>query len=366
MHTILLMTTELVVVVHLVMAIVLYIYARRSVAYLAQAWILFLTSLIFGVALGYLCYTTEIKPIGMLNPLLLISLMVLSFLQSVNPLGMVMPGYLQFGRMVKYALPAAGVIVLYLIGLVAGSKVVEINSLSDLHANLLSGDVLLRLAALILSFYYIVNIIIIPHRLIRNHSLPSNVVTYATLLGMIQLLFFVNTLWFSYTNTIIYEFLYTAVTMMLCGCIINPLMQAQPYPEIQLVETPPTNEEIAEVEDEDFNEANSRRFESIEYAMQHEKPYVSADFNRDRLCRLAGFNRHVVLQTIRSQGYNDVHDYISRYRVTELRRLVEEGEITDVRQHERVGFRTLKTALTSFERYEHESLPDFIARHKAQ
>ena len=79
-----------------------------------------------------------------------------------------------------------------------------------------------------------------------------------------------------------------------------------------------------------------------------------------RLCRLAGFNRHVVLQSLRSQGYNDVHEYISRYRVAELKRLITEGKITDLRQVEEVGFRSVKTASLCFSRYESGDLQSFF------
>lgn len=364
MRTLLIIGTELVAVTHLTMAIVLFIYSRRSVMYLAQAWVNMLTFVIYAVALGYVAMQSNFPPLGMFHPVLLVALLVVSFLLSINPLGMVMPGYLQLERMLKYASPAAAIILLYLFGMLAGSRAVKINDWNDLWHNFLSGDVLLRVGALLLSSYYIVNIIVLPHRLIKkaDYSLPWNVVSYATLLGIVQVFFVVTTIWFSYTMVLIYEILFTAVSIMLSGCMIKALMVAQPYPKILPVEAPPTQQEIITAELEDFNAANERRFEGIEYAMQHEKPYLAPDFNRDRLCRLSGFNRHIVLQTLRSQGYNDVHDYISRYRVSELRRLIEVGEVTDIRQHERVGFRTQKTAVLAFERYEHEDLAAFIER----
>ena len=360
MYTYLLLSTELVAVSHLSMAIVLFIYASRSVAYKAQAWVLMLISLIYAFALSFLVFSNDVPDVGMLNPFLLIFLLVTSFLLSINPLGMLMPGYLQLGRMVRYASPAIVVVGLYLLGMLAGSSVVGIDSWADVGDHFLSSDVLLRIIALLLSFGYIFNIIFVPHLRLRRHTLPKNVVSYAMLLGIVQLIFVICTIRFSVPLCIVYELLFAAVSMMLCGCIINPLMQAQPYPEIKPVEVAPTVEEITVAEEEDFNEANFRRFERVEYVMQHEKPFVSPDFNRERLCRCAGFNRHILLQTLRSQGYNDVHDYISRYRVSELRRLVEAGEITDTRQLERVGFKTVKTALLAFERYEHIPLQQFI------
>lgn len=366
MHTLLLIGTELVAVSHLTMAIVLFIYARRSVAYLAQAWISLLTFAIYGCALVFIAsgFGRVFVPLGMFDPTLLIGLLITSFLWSINPLGMVMPGYLQAGRMIKYAIPAAAIVVFYALGLMLGSHPVVIKDFDALRCNLLSGDVLLRLAALFLSIYYVLNIILLPNRLIRKNGfmLPNNVVSYASLLGIVQLGLVLVSVWFSYETVIVYEVLFTAVSLMLSGCIIKANISEQPYPEIRIVKIPPTTEEIKVEEEQDFNAANVRRFQSVEYVMQHDKPFVSPDFNRDALCRLSGFNRHILLQTLRSQGYNDVHDYISRYRVSELRRLIETHRVTDVRQHDCVGFRTLKTAVLAFERYEHEDLAAFVKK----
>lgn len=370
MGTLLIIGTELVAVVHLTMAIVLFIYSHRSVAYLAQAWISALTFAIYALALLFIAtnHTSQLEPLGMLNPMLLLALLVCSFLLSINPLGMVMPGYLQARRMVRYASPAIAIIVFYVIGLLAGSRPVIIDDVEMLRRSLLSGDVLLRLASVVLSAYYVLGIILLPHRLIRKtgYSLPMKVVTYATLLGLVQILLLVASIWFSYTLIIVYEVLFTAVSLTLSGIMIKANICEQPYPKIQIVNEPPTHEEIAVAEEVDFNAANAARFERIEYVMQHEKPYVSSAFNRDALCRLSGYNRHLLLQTLRSQGYNDVHDYISRYRVSELRRLIEAGKVTDIRQHTCVGFLTLKTAIQAFERYEHVSLAEFLKLHVSQ
>lgn len=367
MGTLLIIGTELVAVVHLTMAIILFIYSHRSVAYLAQAWISALTFAIYAVGLIVVVTNgvSELVPLGMFNPTLIAVLLIGSFLLSINPLGMVMPGYLQAKRMVIYASPAIAIVVLYVLGLIAGSRPIIINDFDTLRCSLLSGDVLLRLLSVVLSAYYVINIILLPHRLIRKtgYSLPKKVVTYATLLGLVQILLLVASVWFSYTIIIIYEVLFTAVSLTLSGFMIKTNICEQPYPEIHIIEEPPTTEQVAVVEEVDFNAANIARFERIEYVMQHEKPFVASSFNRDALCRLSGYNRHILLQTLRSQGYNDVHDYISRYRVSELRRMIEAGKITDIRQHACVGFLTLKTAVQAFERYEKCNLSDFIEKH---
>lgn len=358
--------TELVAVTHLILAIVHFIYSRRNVASHAQAWIMLLISFIFIVALAIVAWYDEVHPLGILHPSLLCGMLVVSFLLSIIPLGIVMPGYLQAERMIRYALPAAGILLFYLLGLVAGSEVVVISTFKDLTDNFLSGDVLLRIATLALSMYYIINIIVLPHSLIKkeSYSLPNHVVTYASLLGIVQLLFIFSTIWFSYPLVVAYEVLFTAVSLMQNGSMLKAHAETLPFPTIHHVENPPTPQEINAVELEDFNEANVRRFSVIEYAMQNGKPYLSAEFNRDNLCKACGYNRHLVLQTLRSQGYVDVHDYITRYRVAELHHLIESGELTDLRNVEMVGFRTQKTAILAFERYNYGSLTEFLQRHQ--
>ena len=52
--------------------------------------------------------------------------------------------------------------------------------------------------------------------------------------------------------------------------------------------------------------------------------------------------------------------------MAELKRLIDTGEITDLnKQYGRSGFRTLKTAMSSFERYEGVSLPLWFEKNGA-
>lgn len=193
-------------------------------------------------------------------------------------------------------------------------------------------------------------------------QIPSDLIAYGTALGVVCIFFVVVTIRFNLVLLTVYMLLFTLVNMFLFFRILRPTVESISYPDFRTVETPPTKEEISQSEADDFNEANRRRFEMMEYIMQHERPYTDAGFNRERLCRLAGFNRHVALQSLRSQGYNDIHEYISRYRVAELRRLIEKGEITDMKQVTQVGFRIAKTAALSFERYENISLIAFLEK----
>ena len=118
MHTLTLITIEFAAAAHLMMSLVLFFFARRRVSFLSQAWIMLLISLMYCAALFYV-YTQEIPALGILHPVLLIYLLACSFLQSIYPLGLCMPGYLQWGRMWTYASPALILISLYAGGALA-------------------------------------------------------------------------------------------------------------------------------------------------------------------------------------------------------------------------------------------------------
>lgn len=363
MHTLVLVTTEFAASAHLMMSLVLFYLARRSVQFLSLAWIMLLICLMYCAALFYIATTDVIPQLGILHPVLLIYLMVCSYLQSIYPLGLCMPGYLQWGRMWGYASPALALVFIYSIGAAAGSNLATVYNATDFREYFLSGDVALRLAALLLSGYYIGNMFRLPHKLVRSMQLPRDLIAYGTALGLVSLFFVIVTVRFNLVLLTIYMLLFTLVNMFLFFRILRPTVEAISYPDFKRVEKKPTQEQITQSEVEDFNEANLHRFEVMEYIMQHDRPFTDSTFNRERLCRLAGFNRHMALQSLRSQGYNDIHEYISRYRVAELRRLVENGEITELKQVSRVGFRSTKTAMTCFEQYEGRSLIAFLEKY---
>lgn len=360
MHTLVLITTEFAATAHLMMSLVLFYMAHRSVKFLSQAWITLLICLMYCAALFFIATYGTIPQLGILHPVLLIYLMACSFLQSIYPLGLCMPGYLQWGRMWGYATPALILVFIYSIGAAAGSNLATIYDATDFREYFLSGDVALRLAALLLSGYYIGNMFRLPHKLVRSMQLPRDLIAYGMALGGVSIFFVIVTVRFNLVMLTIYMLLFTLVNMFLFFRILRPTVESISYPDFKQVDRKPTREQICQSEVVDFNEANIQRFEVMEYVMQHDHPFTDSTFNRERLCRLAGFNRHVALQSLRSQGYNDIHEYISRYRVAELRRLIEEGEITELKQISRVGFRSTKTAITSFEQYEGCSLLTFL------
>lgn len=360
MHTLLLVTTEFAAVAHFMMSIVMFYLARRSVQFLSQAWIMLLICLMYCGVLFFVATNDVIPQPGILHPVLLIYLLACSYLLSIYPLGLCMPGYLQWGRMWGYAVPALVLIFIYGIGAAVGSNMANVYTFDDIFHFFLSGDVVLRIISLLLSGYYIVNIFRLPHRLVRSMQLPSDLIAYGAALGIVSLFFVVITIEFNLTLVCIYVVLFTSVNMFLFFRILRPTVSLITYPDFRQVEKLPTKEEITQSEVDDFNEANLHRFEVMEYVMQHDKPFVDSSFNRERLCRLAGFNRHMVLQSLRSQGYNDIHEYIMRYRVAEMKLKIQKGEITDLKQVCEVGFRSAKTAITCFERYEGADLQEFL------
>ena len=135
---------------HLMMSIVLFYLSRRNVRFLPQAWIFLLIALMHGCGMGYILHYDMSQTMGILHPFMLIYMLVCSYLLSIHPLGLSLPGYLQWGRMVSYATPALGIIAIYLLGWTAGSNTIKVYEAEDIKMYLLSGDVLLRFAALLL------------------------------------------------------------------------------------------------------------------------------------------------------------------------------------------------------------------------
>jgi AraC-like DNA-binding protein len=149
---------------------------------------------------------------------------------------------------------------------------------------------------------------------------------------------------------------------------METLIQKMPHPEIVLesVEREVTGAEIAFVVDEDkrqsdFNEQNQSRYARLQLWMKQNKAEWTANgFTRDRLCEATGINRQLMLQCLRSQGHNNVHEYITAYRVAELKRMVLRGEVSSLADCVSAGFGSVKTARSCFERIEGSSLDDFL------
>jgi len=349
--------------VHLVLAAVMALFARHQVKYLSIAWIIG----IFAFALlGVTPYAASApaQP-GVLHPAMLVALLSISYLQSIYPLSIPMPGYLQWERMWKYASPAILLMGLYGIAFVLGSRPVPLYSFSDFLRNLLTGDVLLRLAMLLLSFYYIGNIFRLPHRL-THVDFPHYLVVYSMLLGLSAIFYVVIALNYEIYLMAIYAVIFTLLNAYLCLRTLETTALTLPKPVPEEMTQAPTDEELKKAET-DFNEANLQRFQRVEFWMQQNKGmWTEGSFNRDDLCRESGVNRHLLLQCVRSQGYNNVHDYINTYRIVELKRRIARGQISNLSDCLDVGFGTVKTVRSCFEKLEGSTLDDYMKKYQGK
>lgn len=349
--------------IHLVLACVLALYSRYKIEYLSLTWIM----AIFGFAMVAVSPLSEVLVIGtpgLFHPLLLLSLTAVCYLQSIYPLSVPMPGYLQMGRMWKYASPIIVLYTLYVVFYLCGMEIKHIESFKDFLKPPYSVDVVFRLVAIILGVYYVVNLFRLPNHLALHTNVPRYVKGYCSALGLSVILYLVLTVYYSTWLVLIYTAVFTLLNAYLVFRTLETMAQSLPKPVIERVEAEPTSEDIELAEQEDFNEANRQQFLRIEYWMQnHRDKWTSSSFNRDQLCTEAGVNRHLLLQCVRSQGYNDIHEYLNTYRVDELKRLIRRGKITSASETGDAGFGTVKTARTVFLKLTGVTLDDFLAHH---
>lgn len=351
--------------IHLMMAAVLSLYSRYKVQYLSLAWIMGIFGAMCCVAIPFTSLLT-FETIGLFHPFMLLALVVTSFLQGIYPLGIPMPGYLQWGRMWRYASPAILLIILYIGSLLLGSRPVVIHSYAEFSDYWWRPDMVFRLCGFWLSVYYVVNILRLPRLLARNAEIPRYVKGYVTAMGFLMLFYVVAAAVFNVTLLLVYFWLFCLLNMYLFFRTLETMAMHLPRPERVEVDEAPAEEVIVEADREDFNEANRRRFERVEYFMQHGREWQDNTFGRDRLCAATGINRHLLLQCLRSQGYNNIHEYINSYRIAALKRGVSTGAIRTVGDCLGVGFGSPKTARTCFERMEGEPLDDYLRRRAAE
>lgn len=348
---------------HLVMACVLAIYARYKVEYLALTCIMAIFALLMGLCMPFHTFLNGTP--GVLHPLMLLSLTAICFLQSICPLSIPMPAYLQWGRMWKYASPAILLYMVYCLAMLCGMKPLHLNHLHDALSHWYSIDLWLRLAALVLAVYYIVNILRLPTRLAHSASLPGYLKGYCIVLSGSVVFYMVCTMWYSPLLITIYLIIFSLLNLYLCFRTLETTALQLPKPVIERVERAPEPEVIAKAEQEDFNEANRQRFQRLEYWMQnHREEWTQSTFNRDMLCEQVGINRHLLLQCIRSQGYNSTHEYLNTYRCEELKRLATHGQIRTIGDTSNAGFGTTKTARSVFLNLTGQSLDEFLGQRK--
>ena len=184
-------------------------------------------------------------------------------------------------------------------------------------------------------------------------------------MGLSSCLYFWTIVRFSVLAFEIWLILFSLANIYMCLRSLETIALSLPQPEIQVVEVEPSIVSDDE-EQEDFNEANLRRFERAEFWMQHNRDaWKDNTFGRDQLCEAIGINRHLLLQSVRSQGHNNIHDYINVYRVKELQRMIASGGTRTLTACLDAGFGTIKTARSCYEKVTGESLDDRLARYKS-
>lgn len=353
---------------HLVGVCVMGMLALRRVQYMSLAWIL---AIFFGVIAIVAMFGDDVaggRP-GILNPYMLLMLVVGTYLQSIYSLGIAMPGYLQWGRMLRYASPIVVLALVYVIAMSFGEQLTKVYSFSELSDKIFSLDVFLRLVAMLLGLLYVLNIVFLPRRLAYKSEYPMLLVAYTVVLVLSVILYLYTALNYTPWLLCVYMVLFTLVNFFWVCHSVEKLITNIPRPNISLdsPDISDLHEEVVIVQEEerhaqaDFNEVNLNRYLRVETWMQQNKgKWKCNGFTRDRLCEETGINRQLLLQCLRSQGHNNVHEYITVYRVEELKRLVTRGEIASVSDSVDVGFGSVKTARSCFERIENQSLDEYI------
>lgn len=349
-------------IVHFVITCVMGLFARHRVQYLCLAWVN-----------GIFCCTTLVASFfsqtiatahpGILHPGMLLALLCACYLQSIYPLNISMPGFLLWERMWRYARPILVLLAIYIGAALLGSKIVYIYSAKELFGNILSSDILMRLCALALSIYYIVNIFLLPHRMARHANVPRYLLGYCVAMGLSVVFYTYVAIFYDLSLLAIYVVLFTILNLYLMFRTLETLALQLPRPVISEVKEVP-DEESKEKEQEDFNEANLHRFQRINFWMQnHRNEWKDSTFGRDRLCLEVGYNRHLVLQSVRSQGFNNVHDYIGSFRVAELKRMISRGEVKTLNDTLAAGFGTTQTVRACFLKVEGITLDEYLSQH---
>ena len=359
---------------HFVGMCVMGILAIHKVQYLSLAWML---AIFFGITAIVACFGETVvsgRP-GILNPYMLLMLVVGTYLQSIYALGIAMPGFLQWGRMIKYALPIVALAVVYIVAMHPAGQLTKVYSLGEMFDSVLYLDLVLRFLALLLGLYYVLNIVFLPRRLAYKSGLPMLLVVYMVVLVLSVILYLYTALYYTPWLLCAYLVVFTLVNFFWVCHSMETLIIKIPHPNINLdaqvveqlehmdLDEPESEkEEEEEQKENDFNEFNHNRYLQVQMWMQKNKSmWLENGFTRDRLCEETGINRQLLLQCLRSQGHNNVHEYITAYRIEELKHLVSKGEISSVADCVVVGFGSVKTARLCFERIEGITLDEYLA-----
>lgn len=352
---------------HFVGMCVMGILAIHRVQYLSLAWMLAIFFFVVAIVAFFGEEVAAGRP-GILNPYMLLMLVVGTYLQSIYSLGIAMPGYLQWGRMIKYASPIVLLALVYVLAMFPGGQLTKVYSLSEMFGNIFSFDMMLRFSAMLLGLSYVLNIVFLPRRLAYKSRYPMLLLAYTVVLVLSVVLYLYTAL--NYTPMLLSAWIvvFTLVNFFWVCHSMETLIVKIPHPSINLGVKPVEEnaKDGVEVQEEvkqqaDFNELNHARYMRVQIWMQKNKDkWMSTGFTRDKLCEGTGINRQLLLQCLRSQGHNNVHEYITVYRVEELKRLIARGEVTTVTDSLLVGFGAVKTARLCFERIEGQSLDEYL------
>lgn len=341
---------------HLLSTIMVGVFAARRVQYLSLTVILGIISIgLITCGILFNGYEQTVD-VGLIHPSIVLPLAASAFLESIYPLTFIMPGFLQWQRSVKYALPLIIVITGYFIGVMIAGHAPILYTLRDIADNLLLvPDVIVRIVALGLAIYYIIGIILLPKRMLRRGvEIPIYLKGYCTWL-MISYIFFI-TLSIHFEWWILYVVLFAITTTNVTFVMhsLEKIAENLPRPTIYVAgktEEPGITEETDDSMERDFNEANIKRFHKVEQFMQSSRAWTDVSFTRDNICEAVGFSRHLLLQSLRSQGYNNVHEYITTYRVELLKKIIERNQADTLTQAaEMCGFATLVTARSAYKK----------------
>ena len=327
--------------IHFVLCIVTAVFAHYRVKYLALAWILGICAAVLCVV-GYFSESVASGHPGELHPAMMWMLLTGTFLQSIYTFGFSMPGFLQWERMLQYAMPIVLIGVVY--ALFPGARWVGVLSL-------------------IVAVGYIANIYLLPRRMAKKTPIPHYLMGYTFFMTLSYALYIYVAVRYSPILLCVFILLFSLLNCFLVFITLDGLAQHLPQPEVG-DETDTTDTGQGKPEPTDFNERNVENYRVVEHWMAtHKHVWVDSTFNRDKLCIEVGLNRQLLLQCLRSQGHNNVHEYLTRYRVKELKRLIERGEVTQLNECVDAGFGVVKTAKMSFQRIEGIALDDFLKEH---
>lgn len=337
---------------HLVATLVVSVFAKKRVQYLPLAWVLGIITIgMLGCLLLFYSYE-EIVDVGLIHPSIVLPLAASTFLETLYPLGLIMPGFLQWKRSIKYALPVIIVVAGYFVGVMIVGHAPVLHTIDDIRKNFwIVPDVFIRLVALGLSIYYIIGIIRMPRLMLRhNTQIPTYLKGYCTWIAITYIFFIALSVRFDWWLLYVVLFMLTFLNMGFMLQSLERIADSLPLPRRETITTPPDKIDEQEME-QDFNDANLQRFKQAEHFMQNTKAWTDVQFTRETLCEGVGFNRHLLLQSLRSQGYNNVHEYITTYRVELLQKIVQQHRADSLTHAcEQVGFTTLITARTAYKK----------------